>query len=676
MASTYRWICAIGLLWTLTPIRAATYYVATNGNNSNNGSQESPWLTVSYAASKVSAGDVVRVQSGTYNERVSIRTSGTSSAWLNFVGDGLPTVRGFDLSSVNYVRTIGFEITHTNTGTYPYTRGVFLTGRNDHVQIIDNYVHNTEGEGIMFQYGSINTFCVVRGNTIASVGIIPGVISNSFHAAIQGSVTSTPGAQLDSHNLFEYNILTNISDGIWSTGTNAIVRNNMYRWFDESHYTNAPDAQHADFVQPGGMYNTAVKDQVYEANFIGDNDYLNSHVMLFNDQGGNGFSNILVRANVAFGIGSCGVLAGCVDKVSCYNNTWFDFGRTHNSTNGSGSAYIFYRPGGYPAGDYSTDNLVANCIMAVMPDYNYSPISNNADTNNTINKVANLGWAIPRNDSSFWVKNDPLFVDTNGLSFHLRSSSPAESAGTNILWITSPGASGTQFNVNDGQLLCDGYGIVQGDTITVNGTTTHITDIVGDTVTVADSVAWTNGQPVWWGRQEGCDIGALPYGSTDLTAARLTRNGSTYTVRVTGDARGVWFYTNGIPAQWVTASPYSTTISDGSTVTAKAYALYAQANPVVPATSNSGSLATPPATLNGGFTVSGNGEQFGVTATSGPAPLSISYYSTTSSTTWTFGDGTSASGASGTHTFTTAGSYTVRVYVDGSSRGAFGISAK
>ena len=51
----------------------------------------------------------------------------------------------------------------------------------------------------------------------------------------------------------------------------------------------------------------------------------------------------------------------------------------------------------------------------------------------------------------------------------------------------------------------------------------------------------------------------------------------------TGDARGVWFYVNGIPTTWDATSPYSATIASG-TVTAKAYALYAQSEPVVTAT--------------------------------------------------------------------------------------------
>ena len=130
--------------------------------------------------------------------------------------------------------------------------------------------------------------------------------------------------------------------------------------------------------------------------------------------------------------------------------------------------------------------------------------------------------------------------------------------------------------------------------ITVGTTTTRITRIVDNTVTVADSVTWSNGTPVYWGAGANKDIGAFPYGSRDLTGATLSQNGTTYTVNPTGDARGVWFYVDGIPAVWDATAPFTATIASG-VVTAKAYALYAQKNPVVLAINGGSGGETPPA---------------------------------------------------------------------------------
>lgn len=60
---------------------AATYYVATTGNNGNPGTSSQPWRTVAYAASKMVAGDTTYVRGGTYNEGlITFGKPGTSSA--------------------------------------------------------------------------------------------------------------------------------------------------------------------------------------------------------------------------------------------------------------------------------------------------------------------------------------------------------------------------------------------------------------------------------------------------------------------------------------------------------------------------------------------------------------------------------------------------------------------
>jgi len=47
-------------------IETADYYVATDGNDSNDGSENSPLGTISEAVSRVSAGDLIYVRGGTY----------------------------------------------------------------------------------------------------------------------------------------------------------------------------------------------------------------------------------------------------------------------------------------------------------------------------------------------------------------------------------------------------------------------------------------------------------------------------------------------------------------------------------------------------------------------------------------------------------------------------------
>ncbi len=63
-------------------VRGNLYYVATNGNNSGDGSANHPWKSISHAVasnSVVKAGDTITVRPGTYTEQVTLGKSGNST---------------------------------------------------------------------------------------------------------------------------------------------------------------------------------------------------------------------------------------------------------------------------------------------------------------------------------------------------------------------------------------------------------------------------------------------------------------------------------------------------------------------------------------------------------------------------------------------------------------------
>jgi hypothetical protein len=58
----------------------ANYYVATNGNNGNPGTIGQPWRDIQYGYDQISAGDILHIRGGTYNEvGLTFDTSGASS---------------------------------------------------------------------------------------------------------------------------------------------------------------------------------------------------------------------------------------------------------------------------------------------------------------------------------------------------------------------------------------------------------------------------------------------------------------------------------------------------------------------------------------------------------------------------------------------------------------------
>jgi hypothetical protein len=71
------------MLLTIDASLAATYEVAQRdpqASDDNPGTAERPWKSLSKAAEQVRAGDVVRIHSGTYRERVVLKESGTADA--------------------------------------------------------------------------------------------------------------------------------------------------------------------------------------------------------------------------------------------------------------------------------------------------------------------------------------------------------------------------------------------------------------------------------------------------------------------------------------------------------------------------------------------------------------------------------------------------------------------
>ena len=74
-------VCASGALAQPN----SSFYVATTGNDSNPGTQASPWRTIQHAADTARAGSTVNVRGGIYEEVVSINASGnTSDRFITF----------------------------------------------------------------------------------------------------------------------------------------------------------------------------------------------------------------------------------------------------------------------------------------------------------------------------------------------------------------------------------------------------------------------------------------------------------------------------------------------------------------------------------------------------------------------------------------------------------------
>ena len=77
-------ILFFALLFLTVGISATDYYVAKDGNDTNDGSESTPFLTISKAASLMVAGDVCYIREGTYREVLRPANGGSAGAPITF----------------------------------------------------------------------------------------------------------------------------------------------------------------------------------------------------------------------------------------------------------------------------------------------------------------------------------------------------------------------------------------------------------------------------------------------------------------------------------------------------------------------------------------------------------------------------------------------------------------
>lgn len=138
--------------------QAATYFVATTGNNNNSGTSAQPWKTIAYATSRMVAGDTTYVRGGTYNEgAIRFGRSGTSSVPIKLlnVSGQYPIINFTDktkhqilIQNLNgsnkamaWITIEGLEIRNGYVGIK------VINGQN--VTIRRNWIHHNQTQGIL-----------------------------------------------------------------------------------------------------------------------------------------------------------------------------------------------------------------------------------------------------------------------------------------------------------------------------------------------------------------------------------------------------------------------------------------------------------------------------------------------------------------------------------------------
>jgi hypothetical protein len=229
---------------------AATYYVSTNGSDTNSGVDRSPWRTVQKAANTMVAGDTVIVANGTYPEVVQTKENGTAGSPITFTGSGLSTLWGFGIyHSWNSVDN--FRFTTSPAAIYA---AIAFTGSN--LRITRNTISdmaraslktlNSGGSAPPVADWPSNIY--IAGNTFSNITTVSAVFQCSLNASnIESNrIDSCACDAFDlwgSNNTIRNNVVTNMlrdtfglargtenhNDFIqtWRAGTNFHSTNNL-----------------------------------------------------------------------------------------------------------------------------------------------------------------------------------------------------------------------------------------------------------------------------------------------------------------------------------------------------------------------------------------------------------------------------------------------------------------
>jgi len=358
MKSLYR-VSLIVLAFVSTSLLAqsgSTFYVSKSGNDTNSGSFTAPWLTIQHAATTVTAGATVYVESGVYNESVNFPHSGTASSPITFAnypgqtatidGTGL-TVSGVqglvNIVNQSYVTINGFEIRNYSTSSSgPTPAGIWVTGSGTGVQLLNNTVHNivtkSEKNGNAFGiavYGTSSTpitQITISGNQVYSLKT-----GNSESLNVDGNVTYFTISNNAVHDNDNIGIDAIGFEGVGPSGSDQakyglISGNTVYN------ITSYGNPAYGKQYAADGLYCDGCAYTIIERNTVYNSD-LNMEAA--SEHKGHNASYVTIRNNLFYNANAVGVSIGGYasgvggsDHVVVVNNTLYN-----NNTKNQGAEF-------------------------------------------------------------------------------------------------------------------------------------------------------------------------------------------------------------------------------------------------------------------------------------------------------------------------------------------------
>jgi Ca2+-binding RTX toxin-like protein len=560
-----RTFAVLGLLlfWT-GPLYAAFFYVGPTGSDSNPGTLQRPWRTITRANQTLQPGDTVFIMNGEYRgQRIAPANSGTPdnyitySAYLNDtpVLTAPPREPAFQndrisISLVNrdYIRIIGLTV----DGLAPFRDSnidmwVLLLGA-DHNIIQDSVFRRALGyHGLYLQDSRFNEILDNSMDLVGDYDANAGEIMNlncSNSNLVQGNTMSRGG-----------------HDVLVSNGNMNVLRENILnnRWGPNQGYRAVTLTSNSRFCDRVTGYNLFERNTIMNVLVAFD---LRQSVAAKAEGRGQIMRNNVFTNNLDNAISSS-IRPPIIEEARLgriYNNTLYKSGalwRIQDFGNPGPADHNEFKNNAVVVGA-ETDNFVFIGFNApnrtLLEDNTFIANSFGETTGTHRFRIEGIGAVsldfLQTNFSRFFRRNLevlPQFVSVDPQSpnaFRLPPGSPLIDRGE-VLTRTLSAGSGTSVPVGDAGYFSDGFGIVEGDRVQIDASApVEVTNVnyETNTLTLASARSWFDGAQVNLPFQgDAPDIGAFEFtpaqssGSLQFSAPtyQVNENGGNAVITVT-----------------------------------------------------------------------------------------------------------------------------------------------
>ncbi len=393
------------------------WYVATNGNNNNPGTESQPFLTIQKGVDMAQAGDVVFVKAGTYNEEVSVKNSGTAGnpvKLMAYPGDELQVI--IDGSGINV----------SKNSAWPYFSGLIGAYGKSYIEVSGFSIQNSNDFGLLaYQADNIIFKDCYTFNTahsgIASFEDCSNIyiLNNEVVFAVNGgqqeciSVATTDGFEVGYNKVYDASEAGFGGEGIDIKDGSA----NGKVFYNE--IWNTPSDR-------TGIYIDAYEKHTHNIDIYGNIIHDSRHfgLQMCSEKGGL-LENIRIYNNIIYNSKRGGIQffdesshsgPEPIQNIEIYNNTFYNNSPTINwwggITNNSG---------------YVSDVYIHNNIFAYNNAYQVfdEAVANGWYVSNNL-LIGDLGSQDQnRLNAGDDLQGDPQFVNAGSFDFHLTNSSPA-----------------------------------------------------------------------------------------------------------------------------------------------------------------------------------------------------------------------------------------------------------